>query len=193
MLSKKELRQKFKGLRDSLGSATRSVSAQQMLNHLSKALKSEAFSKINEIFLYKALLSEPNLFDLVFVNKNLIYGLPKINQDSRLKQMEFYLVDEYTPFVTNRFGIDEPESSKKIEPTNRTLILTPSLAISETGVRLGYGGGYYDRYFDCYQNSIRVGVCYSQFFVKELPVGEHDIAMHYILTEAGLFKAGAFT
>lgn len=80
------------------------------------------------------------------------------------------------------YGIYEP-CGKGDTPCE--IALVPLLAVDGAGNRLGYGGGYYDRYFAAHKEILRVGLCYEGQVVPALPVGETDIPLHAIVTEKG--------
>ncbi len=65
------------------------------------------------------------------------------------------------------------------------LILTPLLAFDAFGGRLGQGGGYYDRTFAARLDAIRIGFAYAGQRVDRLPIEDHDVRLHGVLTEAG--------
>lgn len=81
------------------------------------------------------------------------------------------------------YGIPEPVSGAD-EPAE--ICVTPLLAVDKDGYRLGYGGGYYDRYFASHPNVLRVGICYAGQAVETLPHGEFDLPVHAIVTEEGV-------
>lgn len=79
-------------------------------------------------------------------------------------------------------GIMEPEGGRVVNPQKGDLMLLPGLAFSWAGDRLGYGGGYYDRYLAiCREQPYKIGLCYPCQLVPELPAEEHDIKMDEIL------------
>lgn len=67
------------------------------------------------------------------------------------------------------------------------LILVPAIALDRQGYRLGYGGGFYDRFL-AKQAGIRVGIIFAEFFLENLPHQPWDIPMDYICTENGIFS-----
>jgi 5-formyltetrahydrofolate cyclo-ligase len=72
------------------------------------------------------------------------------------------------------------------------LVLLPLLACDARGVRLGSGGGYYDRTLaqPAYAESIRLGVGYAFQAIARLPDAPHDVRVHALLTEAGIREFG---
>ena len=81
------------------------------------------------------------------------------------------------------YGIPQPASGSD-EPC--AVVLTPLLAFDEAGFRLGYGGGYYARYFSLHPNAIRVGLAYEGQAVRHLPRGAYDVPLHAVITECGV-------
>jgi 5-formyltetrahydrofolate cyclo-ligase len=89
----------------------------------------------------------------------------------------------------NAWGIAEPgEEAEPIEPQPGCLILVPALAFDRRGYRLGYGGGYYDRYLERYPKVEAIGVAFSFQCIDTLPTEPQDRPVSWILTETELRK-----
>ena len=86
--------------------------------------------------------------------------------------------------VFNGYGIREPATGGD-EPCE--IVVAPLLAADREGYRLGYGGGYYDRYFSAHPNALRVGLCYEGQLTARLPRGRFDLPLHKIVTERGVY------
>lgn len=89
-----------------------------------------------------------------------------------------------------RFGIPEPDESCPSltgKDLTHALILIPALAFDENGYRLGYGGGYYDRFLSFLREAeiphTAVGLTYAVCRATALPREAHDIPVHIILDE----------
>lgn len=61
-------------------------------------------------------------------------------------QLAFYAVDDRTAYRTSDFGVEEPVSNEYLSKEEINLLVVPGLIFSHKGYRIGYGGGYYDRY-----------------------------------------------
>ena len=125
------------------------------------------------------------LFDLNSVKKKKIF-LPVITGKN---SMNFYRWEKYDVLKVNKFGMLEPfKSSKKIVPN---VMLVPLLAYDNKNNRLGYGGGFYDRYLKRYlkthNNILTIGIAFSFQKYHKLPVSNNDVKLNYILTEKGIF------
>ena len=69
------------------------------------------------------------------------------------------------------------------------LILVPGVAFDKRGYRVGYGGGYYDRFFaNINKNVIKIGLCFEMQIIPEAPTDSYDIPVDFILTEKDLIQ-----
>ena len=119
----------------------------------------------------------------VLDKQNFKISLPIVKKNN---QMNFYSWSKKDPLTINKFGIPEPVSLKILYPD---IILVPLVSYDNNLNRLGYGGGFYDRYLERYlktHNSIlTIGVAFSFQKHHKLPVSNTDIKLDYILTEKG--------
>ena len=112
-------------------------------------------------------------------------------------EMEFYKVNDPSELTeTNHFGVLEPVAKEEnlIVPTKTTMILMPGLLFDTHGKRIGYGGGYYDKYIrrypDLLHSSMTVGVTYSAFLSDiPIPYTDLDISAAIVVTEKKLHLA----
>ena len=89
------------------------------------------------------------------------------------------------PLEAGAYGILQTKGGE--EETCR-VALTPLLAWDGEGYRLGYGGGYYDRYFALHPDVLRVGLSYAGQAVEGLPREETDMPLHAVVTELGVTR-----
>ena len=79
----------------------------------------------------------------------------------------------------------------KTQKKTPDIMLIPLLAFDSDNNRLGYGGGYYDRYLNKYlkdrQNILTIGIAFSFQKFNKLPITNKDMKLNYILTEKGIF------
>ena len=127
-----------------------------------------------------------------FLNKYLIERkinicLPKINAQS--KEINFFKFSNGTNLIKNKYNILEPAVTNEI--IFPKLVLVPLLAFNESGFRLGYGGGFYDKYFSSQEEKdiIKVGLGFSFQKANQIPIESHDQKLDWILTESYLYKA----
>lgn len=186
---KKQLRKQYQAARAVLEREDRA----QRDTQIGAAIKALLFQKkIQTVCLYKAFRDEPDLLGLCVEAPELEFALPVVERTLK-GSMAFVRFDHNTKMIVNRFGIEEPDKSQggEVRPHAQTLIILPALAVDRSGVRLGYGGGYYDRYLSClapHQRPILLAAVYDPLFVPRLPQEEHDVRVHYVATEKGLFS-----
>ena len=102
--------------------------------------------------------------------------------------MNFFQWSLKDPLKINKYGIPETISRKKIYPE---VLLIPLVAFDNNLNRLGYGGGYYDRYISKFHDSnklIKIGIGFSFQKVKSLPINKYDKKLDYIITEKDFIK-----
>ena len=107
-------------------------------------------------------------------------SLPKINKDS---SMNFFLWSTNDPLNINKYGIPEPITNKIIYPD---ILLVPLVAYDKDFNRVGYGGGFYDRYIKKIKkikNIVTIGLAFSYQKVKKIPIEKNDIKLDFIINE----------
>ncbi|MCP4543205.1 MAG: 5-formyltetrahydrofolate cyclo-ligase [Chloroflexi bacterium] len=111
--------------------------------------------------------------------------LPQINWIvPRIVAGRHMTLHPYDParLVRHRFGMLEPAPDLAIvDPTMLDVVLVPGVAFDPSGGRLGFGGGYYDRFL-LTTPALRVGVSHDNCLTKTLPCGEHDQRMDWVVT-----------
>ncbi len=96
-------------------------------------------------------------------------------------RMDFFLYSTDTALTEGAYHIPEPVSEHRLIPDTTTLVIMPGAVFSVTHDRIGYGGGYYDRYLSKYPVCKTLAVCYDFQVVPELPGEEHDIKPENII------------
>lgn len=92
-----------------------------------------------------------------------------------------YACDE--KLIKGTYNIPEPQGNMHLIPDAKTLIIMPGAVFSEDKKRIGYGGGYYDRYLDKNRLPLTIAVAYDFQIVGDIPCEEHDISPQTIVTE----------
>ena len=138
-----------------------------------------------------AYLKEPlHLDDGGIVYKIMYYATPEEiylfeydSPDAVLCSADLYY-DSLNDLREGMYGIREPDEALPCsEITENTVCIVPGLAFTPDGGRLGYGGGYYDRFLSDYSGT-SIGLCYSELLFDSLPSEEYDIAVDIIITDS---------
>ncbi|MEO8476097.1 MAG: 5-formyltetrahydrofolate cyclo-ligase [Actinomycetota bacterium] len=90
------------------------------------------------------------------------------------------------PTTTTSFGALEPAGGEALAPSGVDVVVTPAVAFDRTGRRVGYGGGYYDRFFPrARPDAFRLGMAFGlQLLDRALPAGHFDLPVHAVATES---------
>ncbi|ENH97472.1 5-formyltetrahydrofolate cyclo-ligase [Gracilibacillus halophilus YIM-C55.5] len=109
-------------------------------------------------------------------------ALPKCFPAS--KQLIFYEVDSFNQLENTYIDLFEPspEKTQPVAPDQLDIIIVPGIAFHPKGWRIGYGGGYYDRYLQHY-HGITIGLAADWQLTDQLFYQHHDIPIDYICTE----------
>ncbi|MGG6431231.1 5-formyltetrahydrofolate cyclo-ligase [Anoxybacillus sp. D401a] len=112
-------------------------------------------------------------------------AIPKCNVTT--KQITFREIHSFEQMERSFFDLYEPivEETKEVQKHEIDLLFVPGLAFVRRGYRLGYGGGYYDRYLADFPNDT-LSVAYDCQIVSTLPVEKHDIPVKMIITNEGI-------
>lgn len=97
--------------------------------------------------------------------------------------MTFHTVQSLDDLEKGMYGIYEPDNSlPRPLITDRTVCVLPGLAFTANGARLGYGGGYYDRFLQEFPQILKTALSYEELITENLPVMSHDVRADYIVT-----------
>ncbi len=109
-------------------------------------------------------------------------AVPRCVDDTR--RMEFFLIRSMEDLERRTFGVLEPvpERCRQLRDFRKSICIVPALAYDQDGFRLGYGGGYYDRFLSSYPG-VKVGIVYHSCIRSRLPRGRFDVPVHLIVTQ----------
>ena len=126
---------------------------------------------------------------LEFLKKLEISGfklsLPVIKKNNK---MNFYRWSYNNLLKLNKYGIPEPEPKAKVYPD---IIFIPLVAFDNRLYRIGYGGGYYDRYIEKTSNKknfLKIGVAFSYQKISRVPTNKYDKKLDIIITEKYILR-----
>ena len=183
---KRQLRRACRQVRKELGEAARQQAS------LAICARIEAWSVFHGssvILTYMPIPGEVDLVPLLERQPQKRWVLPRILPDEK-GWMNFH---PYKPgrLIRHPFGMDEPAPDLPLIPASEIqLALVPGLAYDRAGRRLGYGGGYFDRFLRGF-TGVSLGVTFRALMLDQLPFEEHDISVQWIVTEDGVVEARA--
>ena len=180
-IQKAALRKNLLERRDEISADLRDISSRKIHQNLKQI---DAYDTSQNIACYFPIGSEVNtqevMLDILEKGKNLL--LPRIAKND----IVFHVITNIEKLEKGVFDIMEPRDDyKKAEKID--CILVPTIAISKSGIRLGYGKGYYDRFLST-TKAVKISLTYSKQIIKSIPNDTHDIKMDWIVTEDEIIK-----
>lgn len=184
-MDKRVLRNELKSERSELSQNQRQQWDEQILRHLSAW---EPYHKAIRVMTYLSFGWEINTWPLV---EQMWAGGKEVYVPVVQKKPKRLIPTAYTKETVMEpgdFGILEPQGEQTVDPLLLDMIIVPGLAFNREGYRIGFGGGFYDRFLKD-TKGIRVGLCYTQF-IRDVPVEPWDQPVHLVMTEEGRMGAG---
>jgi 5-formyltetrahydrofolate cyclo-ligase len=183
-LSKSEARERGRSVRDGLSDEERAARDRQIVKRCREELPWGRYGSVH-LYLPIKRRHEINIWLLLpwiwQTHPKIQVYVPRLAMGA----MGHVAITKETEYHVNPFGIPEPISGQLAAADMRfDLVLVPLLAFDEAGHRVGYGGGYYDRFLATQPAAHRVGLAYDDCLVPEGIVAEaHDVPLHLIITE----------
>ena len=172
------LRNELKQRRSELPESKRNEMSQQIIKFLHEI---DDFNQAKSIFCYISYLSEVETSLLInhFLEQDLALAVPKIIGKSEMIAAELTHLIDLEP---DKMGILTPKSNQSVSiPFD--IAFTPGVGFTDKGDRLGYGRGYYDRWFAKNEVKTKIGIAFEAQVVETLPTEETDMSLDILVTE----------
>lgn len=172
-----------KELRRSIRERKRAMTEEEIVSRSEKLgvlfAQSEAYKNAKTIYGYLPYNQEvrtvPMLEQALKDGKKV--AVPKVYGD----EMKFLYLDDLTKVSKGYAGIPEPIADGPVADDETALVLMPGLAFDPQGHRIGYGGGFYDKFLAAEPNHPTLALCYEFQMLPELHTEEHDIPVDTVL------------
>lgn len=150
-----------------------------------KIIYDKTFLKAKNIFTFVSFKNEVDTHKLIkyALARGKTVCVPKVNNIN--KTMEAIKINSFDELRKSNYGILEPLlEDNKINPEIIDLVIVPGLAFDKNGGRVGYGGGYYDKFlWNKNMTAMKVGVCYRFQVINLVPIDEHDVLLDRLITD----------
>jgi 5-formyltetrahydrofolate cyclo-ligase len=185
-MDKKDLRQKQKAL---LSSFERHIYEHKSYLIASRLYKTEEWRTSRTIAVTVSNFPEVDTWQVI--RKGWQEGkrilVPKCVPNN--KKLDFYYLDSFGDLEKVFYGLFEPAPTKNIlaDSDEIDLVIVPGLAFMKSGYRLGFGGGYYDRFLENFQG-MTLSLAFQEQLIDEVPVEHFDIPVAAIVSEGDVIK-----
>ena len=188
----KKLKKEKLHLRDAL-----SEEQQQQYSHsiTEQLLQLALFQEAVTVFVYVDFRSEVKTRSLIQqmqdLGKKVIVPVTLLQERDLLPVQITSLDDDLAPgYASILEPVEAIRSTNCVSPESLDIIVLPGSVFDEYGGRMGYGGGFYDRFVSQKApQALRIGLCYELQVVPEAPLQDHDERMDVIVTEKRIIKA----
>jgi 5-formyltetrahydrofolate cyclo-ligase len=175
-----------KALRREIGAKKRALTPEQIENRSAmladKLYKSPQYRDCTSLYAYLSFNQEVRTNPIIqraWVDGKRV-AVPKVVGD----EMVFIWIDSFDNLAPQgAFHIMEPIENGPVAADESALILMPGLAFDPEGHRVGYGGGYYDRYLAAQPHHPTVALCYDFQLYEHLDVEDHDVLVDVVITD----------
>jgi 5-formyltetrahydrofolate cyclo-ligase len=187
MMTKQELRKKYKDLRAALTQDERDERSLEIAN---QALSMDIWNHdYYHIFLPIDRLREIDTQYLLSIlggkDKNVIISKSNFQENT----LSHYLLTDNTKIVVNEYGIPEPEDGIEIPASKLDVVFIPLLAYDEQGNRIGYGKGFYDRFLaQCKPDVIKIGLSYFEPEEHLIDINTQDIGINRCISPKKIYS-----
>ena len=183
-MDKKELRKHFLSLRDSFDEEYRKSSDRAIARFL---FETEEYSAAENIFVYVSVKNEVDTS--LIIQKAFADGKKVAVPHCKNGIMSFYFINTLSELVCSQFGVPTVDANNAVSARadDHALCIVPALSFDNDGNRLGYGGGYYDRYLAS-NNVFAIGLCREKSLTVSLPYEEYDVRIDTVITEKSVTR-----
>jgi 5-formyltetrahydrofolate cyclo-ligase len=181
--AKRAVRAEVLARRDALGPMERAEMGERIV---SRFLELTEVRRAGTVMAFWSFGSEVPMDPLIarLVETGVTVALPRI-VDGHLEPRSWRPGE---PVTETHFGAREPEEGRVLEPSEIDVVATPGVAFDRHGGRIGYGGGFYDRFLPL-TSALRAAVAFDVQLVEEaVPGASFDLPVHVIVTETGTIR-----
>lgn len=186
-----EIKEAKRIIRDEYRAARRAVPSEKKAEMdariCERFLALAAFRYAGTVLLYAPLENEIDVMPIAqaALDAGKITAFPRCHRETRT--VTFHAVSSLSMLAPDNYGIREPSADLPELDTDAsgTVCVVPALVFDGEGYRIGYGGGYYDRFLNTFSGTT-IGPIYSDFIIDRVPRGRYDAAVNTLLTEKGV-------
>jgi 5-formyltetrahydrofolate cyclo-ligase len=183
--AKRAVRARVLAARDAMSASERDRATARIVDHV---LSLPEVGRASTVMAFWSFGSEPDTAPLVEAldSRGVHVALPRIVGG----EIEAYAYAPGDAVTATSFGASEPSTGDALDPSEIDVVVTPAVAFDRSGRRVGYGGGFYDRFFPRTRpETLRVGVGFDlQLVDEDLPSGHFDLGLDLVVTESGVIR-----
>ena len=179
-IQKNLFREKYKKIRSEISKDQKALFDKEIFE---RVISLSQYKNCQYLFTYVSIGSEADTLRLIqySLSDGKKVAVPKCGSNHG---MDFYIINSLDDLEKSSFGLLEPKTDICMKAPNdcNALCIVPAVCFDVKGCRIGYGGGYYDRFLSGFLGDT-VGICYHKCLCGELPKDIYDISVNILVTE----------
>ena len=181
--AKRALRSEVRAARDAMPADERDRASRAIAERMLALEEIERAARVMAFWSFGSEVDTAPLIDALH-GRGVQVVLPRI-VDGHLEPRAYAPGD---PVIETAFGAWEPSGGERLDPSMIDVVVTPAVVFDRSGRRVGYGGGFYDRFFPL-TDAVRAGVGYDlQLIDQDLPSGHFDLRLDIVVTESEVLR-----
>jgi 5-formyltetrahydrofolate cyclo-ligase len=182
--AKKQMRAAMRSVLEELSAEQRHAASVAACN---RVMALEAFKHAGAVMLYLPMTNEIDVTGIAVrcFREGKTVCVPRVDwKRCDMLALEVDSLDDRVLEI-DEHGVRTPRNGRPIPPSMIDLVLVPGLAFDQRGMRLGRGGGYYDRFLGRVKEhgATTIGIAFDQQIVDVVPVASHDLAVDKVITD----------
>lgn len=176
-MDKRELRQRIRLLKQSMDASDIAARSEQLCRMV---LQTEAYRNADTLYGYLPFNQEVQMLPLL--QQAMADGKQVALPRCFGREMRFILTSDLSRIQISAFGAPEPADIGPVAGDDSALVIVPGLVFDRRGYRIGYGGGYYDRFLTREPNHPTIALCYDFQLVSRLETDPHDVPVDTVFS-----------
>ena len=172
---KNELREKYLMVR-------KNITERDKLDEIiyNKVISNLQIINSSGVLIYVSLDDEVDTIRIInyLLSKKKLVAIPRVEGNT----MNFYYINSLEDTHMGKFGILEPNGCERVKDYSGFVSITPGVCYTKDGYRIGYGGGYYNRFYK-ENNVYKIGLCYMECLISDKFMNEYDQKVDEIITD----------
>lgn len=173
--SKKSLRKKYREIRKNI-----SLKEEKDNRIFLKTIENEKIKSAKTILLYYSTKEEVDTISFIkyFLSIDKKVALPKTESNKII----FYYIENIEDVIVGKYHILEPISTNQVTNFSDSVCIVPGICFDLDNYRVGYGGGYYDRFLNNY-SEYSIGITYQECITSKIEIDKYDKSVDIVITD----------
>ena len=154
-------------------------------NIFNKLLSNKYIRDSKLILIYVSFNNEVDTINIIkYFLKNKLVAVPKIENN----MMSFYYINSLSELTKGKYNILEPVTNNIVNDFSSCVSITPGVCFSKNLYRIGYGKGFYDKFYSKYKEIYKIGLSYDECIIDNFKVDIYDQKLDEVITPNNIFK-----